>query len=316
MMRKQIVAVGIACALAVPLAASALSSDDIQAQIQALLAKVAELQQQLRVMQSASSTISDASSTDDMMAHPKLRVCSLLKRTLAQGAQGDDVSGLQEYLIAGGYLSASSTGYYGPLTARAVAKWQADEGVDSVGVFGPLSREHLKIRCGQPGVMPPFSTSTPQCKPINYMPVLCSDGSAPQQKHNEAGCVVGYECPVTNFTPPPSCKAWNDGCNSCSRNTPGAPAACTMRACFAAGKGYCIAYFDATTTSSIGDTVCTAEYAPVCGQPPGPRCEAGMMCPMYMLAPQTYSNRCMMSAAGATLIHEGVCSNASTTDSN
>src|SRR5262249_54049882 len=42
-----------------------------------------------------------------------------------------------------------------------------------------------------------------------------------------------------------------------------------------------------TTNVQVGNQiVCTADYSPVCGQPPGPRCSVGEMCPMYMLAPQ------------------------------
>jgi hypothetical protein len=42
---------------------------------------------------------------------------------------------------------------------------------------------------------------------------------------------------------------------------------------------------------------------------PAPTCPAGSMCPMYMPAPKTYSNRCMMNAAGANFLYSGACTN-------
>lgn len=55
---------------------------------------------------------------------------------------------LQEFLKGEGYLAVGATGYFGPATAQAVAKWQNSEGVSAIGNFGPLSRERIKIRCG------------------------------------------------------------------------------------------------------------------------------------------------------------------------
>lgn len=47
--------------------------------------------------------------------------------------------------------------------------------------------------------------------------------------------------------------------------------------------------------SAASAQICTREYAPVCGQVAG------------AAAPQTFSNRCMLNAAGATFIAEGAC---------
>ena len=66
----------------------------------------------------------------------------------------------------------------------------------------------------------------------------------------------------------------------------------------------------ASATVKVGDSViCTAEYAPVCGQPPEPACRNSIpACMMPTPGPQTYSNRCLLQAAGATLLYEGQCS--------
>lgn len=125
--------------------ASALTADEIQAQIKELLAKVADLTRQLNMLQGQSgSTVTVQPSTTGQYH----RVCGMLARSLAQGAHGDDVVSLQEFLQSEGYLSASATGYYGPATAQAVARWQASQGLSAVGVIGPMSRERIKLWCG------------------------------------------------------------------------------------------------------------------------------------------------------------------------
>ena len=108
----------------------------------------------------------------------------------------------------------------------------------------------------------PDSSSELHCKPTNAMPIECEDGSQAQPVLDSRHCVTSFTCPVKGFTPPASCKAWNDGCNVCSRETPNGKVMCTMRACFApamnpsiasttlsldagfaAGKGSCTQYF-------------------------------------------------------------------------
>ncbi|MDP2157660.1 MAG: peptidoglycan-binding protein, partial [Nitrospirota bacterium] len=61
---------------------------------------------------------------------------------LTIGSTGADVNALQAMLIASGHLSiATPTGYFGPLTQAALAKWQAAHGVaPASGYFGPLTR--------------------------------------------------------------------------------------------------------------------------------------------------------------------------------
>ena len=64
-------------------------------------------------------------------------------RDLTIGANGADVSCLQDYLTGTGHFSFSggSTGYFGSIPKTAVSAWQADEGVSpAVGYFGSKSR--------------------------------------------------------------------------------------------------------------------------------------------------------------------------------
>lgn len=64
-------------------------------------------------------------------------------RTLRPATTGEDVTKLQDYLAERGYLQASTRGYYGPLTVRAVKEFQAANGLESVGNVGPLTLKLL-----------------------------------------------------------------------------------------------------------------------------------------------------------------------------
>ncbi len=93
------------------------SSADLQAQINALLAQIAALQ---------GSTSASVTFTRD----------------LTNGSSGADVTALQDWLIKKGFtIGAGATGYFGPQTAAALAKYQASAGiVPASGYFGPLTR--------------------------------------------------------------------------------------------------------------------------------------------------------------------------------
>ena len=105
--------------------ANAQSTADLQAQIAALLAQIQQLQAQLNAAQGGSSA--SYSFTSD----------------LTVGSKGADVNTLQQLLINKGYLTAVSapTGYFGPLTQAALAKFQAANGISpAAGYFGPKTR--------------------------------------------------------------------------------------------------------------------------------------------------------------------------------
>ena len=69
------------------------------------------------------------------------------------------------------------------------------------------------------------------------------------------------------------------------------------------------------TVRVTSDTVaCTLQYDPICGRPPGcaNTCAPGAYCAADCLlhTPITYSNRCFLDAAGASIIHDDVCTTA------
>ena len=65
-------------------------------------------------------------------------------RNLRIGSRGSDVTALQTILASKGYLMVSPTGYFGTLTKRALAAWQAAAGISpAVGYFGAISRAYV-----------------------------------------------------------------------------------------------------------------------------------------------------------------------------
>jgi hypothetical protein len=79
--------------------------------------------------------------------------CIVLARNLRLGSQGDDVRKLQDLLAQDpeNGFTASSTGFFGPLTAHAVITFQLRNGIASTtdGSVGPLTRKFFERRCGK-----------------------------------------------------------------------------------------------------------------------------------------------------------------------
>lgn len=91
--------------------------------------------------------------------------CVLLARNLRQGSQGDDVREFQKMLWEEGHFMGSTTGFFGPMTAKAVAKWQEKHGIASStsgGMVGMLTRKFLETRCPPPGKPQPTASTTQQ----------------------------------------------------------------------------------------------------------------------------------------------------------
>jgi len=112
--------------VAVP--ASAQTTAELTAQINSLLAMIAQLQAQI-----AGTTTSGAATT--------------FNTDLTVGSTGADVVALQTFLVGRGYLvmpAGVAMGYFGPLTKAAVAAYQASAGIaPAVGYFGPLTRANV-----------------------------------------------------------------------------------------------------------------------------------------------------------------------------
>lgn len=164
----------------------------------------------------------------------------------------DDVKKLQRKLIERGYLKTEATGYFGPATMRAVKLLQAEQGISATGYVGALTLGSLKRMCDTPIAMCDYAAPPEGCtyvKGPKYdaqsqcgMVLSCGNGSG-----------GAYE-------PTTSCQTWYDGCNTCSRQTPGGPALCTLRACInvldnslVSSGAKCTSYFSTTTPTTCSD---------------------------------------------------------------
>jgi hypothetical protein len=143
-MMKKLVASGIALALfvsVVPGIASAqtATTTTTTAQMQTLLQQIKQLQDQLAALtKQRGETVTE------------LRSTIVLARELRQGMSGEDVKALQELLAADPdiYPEGSVTGFFGPLTAKAVMKFQQKNGLETVGNVGPKTRARLNALAG------------------------------------------------------------------------------------------------------------------------------------------------------------------------
>lgn len=119
----------------------------LAARIQALLAQINALRQQLLSL--AGNGSGTASSTPPGL----LKGCPVPARNLGIGARGDDVKELQLFLASSTpdhFSAANATGFFGPLTAKAMKHFQETNGIASStdGSVGPLTRGFLGKHCG------------------------------------------------------------------------------------------------------------------------------------------------------------------------
>jgi hypothetical protein len=109
----------VASSVFVALPARAQTAEELQTQINTLLAQIAALQG------NTGTTAAVTFSAD-----------------LTLGSSGADVTALQNWLISKGYsIPAGATGYFGAQTQAALARYQAAEGISpAAGYFGPITR--------------------------------------------------------------------------------------------------------------------------------------------------------------------------------
>lgn len=132
---------------------------------QDLLATIKQLQAQIQSLQAQIADLRDE------VKSVKLEL--KFSRALAQGATGDDVKQLQEFLktFTGSYPDGSITGYFGPLTETAVKKFQAQNGIESVGIVGPKTQDKLNVLAA---AIPTTQTTTSPTPIMSATPVTSS----------------------------------------------------------------------------------------------------------------------------------------------
>jgi len=156
------------------------STATLQQQIQDLLRQLQILQAQVAAFQGEFGVSAQATST----ASASEAVPPELTRSLSRGSSGDDVRKLQEFLAKDKdvYPDGLVTGYFGPLTEKAVKKWQEKQGIDPVGVVGPKTlaalNQFVVASISQPGTTSPAipapAPSTPSSSIITTAPIVGS----------------------------------------------------------------------------------------------------------------------------------------------
>jgi len=121
------------------------SASSLQAQAQALLQQISQLQVQLAGGGGSSTTVINSSN------------CPNIGRTLKLGSSGSDVSRLQIFLAQDPsvYPQGTVSGYYGALTQAAVSRWQVKYNIVSSGspattgwgVVGPRTAAAIALLC-------------------------------------------------------------------------------------------------------------------------------------------------------------------------
>jgi len=174
-------------ALIAPISVGAVTIEELQAQINALLAQLSALQ----ANQQSSGNV------------PAVCVGVTFSRNLTVGSTGSDVKCLQGAMNALGHIIASSgpgspgneTSYFGPLTLSAVQKYQFQQFGYSAGQVGPLTRAKLNawLTAGGPPSPTPGPTPVPTGTGLTVM--LASDNPA-------AGSIVDLQglAPLAKFT--------------------------------------------------------------------------------------------------------------------
>ncbi|KKW19626.1 MAG: RHS-related protein, partial [Parcubacteria group bacterium GW2011_GWA2_51_10] len=137
--------------LASPLLVSAQSISDLQAQVNALLAQLQALQQQ----QNQNQTLSPLPSPSPVPPYqpgdydPEQNSACValqynLKYRMTDARTEGEVSLLQDFLQAEGYLNSTPTGFFGLQTLAAAKKYQRSVGLANTGYVGPLTRAKIK----------------------------------------------------------------------------------------------------------------------------------------------------------------------------
>lgn len=126
------------------------SGTSVADQVKALLAQIQTIKQQIAtLLQNATGGSTGTGSTGTTT--PSLNGCPVLNRDVGEGDQGDDVRQLQLFLVVNdpAFATSSVTGFFGPLTLHSLKHFQLENGINSTGFVGPLTRGFFGKHCGE-----------------------------------------------------------------------------------------------------------------------------------------------------------------------
>ncbi len=295
-----------------PAAASALSIADIQEQIRALTDRIAALREEMRIERHDP----DQNTKNESRASISARhgICRALSRALRAGERGEDVRELQDFLRLQGFFSGEATGYFGPITERALQKWQADRGIVATGsprltgwgVVGPRTLARIRAWCGSSALFDASPTA----------------GNAP--------LTVSFSAKAGGFTPYRYAIDFGDGTDPMEVRCPEDPMiadvcgdGARVSHTYQSDGTYTAVLWQFPSNGSVSDesrtelgrvsirvgspVMCTQEYSPVCGRPAGCAPSRSGTSTCEQLPPRTYGNLCTLNAAGASYLSEGEC---------
>jgi peptidoglycan hydrolase-like protein with peptidoglycan-binding domain len=126
--------------------------------VNSMLQQIQALQAQIKAMQDAQKQL--------LAAQTNIQTTLGLIRNLNQGMSGDDVKALQAILASDPTIfNGQITGFFGPLTAQAVKKFQKKNGLDQVGNVGPKTLKKLNEEFRKLGLSFELSSSTATSTP-------------------------------------------------------------------------------------------------------------------------------------------------------
>ena len=192
--------------------------------------------------------------------------CPTFSHNLYMGIRDQIVSGevtsLQSFLVAQGYLSVAPTGYFGPLTMRAVINFQRDNGVSTTGFVGMQTRAHIVGKyCN---TMPPSSnlqinSITPYSAAVGTSVTLRGSGFTSDNTilmgSGALVHVVSYDGNTLSFTVPayltPLCHYSTPACEIASRQTSPGNYTVSVQNANGTSNALSLAVTDGTPTSNV-----------------------------------------------------------------
>ncbi len=205
MMKKALV-VGLFIAFLAPLVSSAVTIEELRAQVTELLNRISQLQGTLGTG-TDTGTVTPTGTTSTQTVQ-----CPYISRNLGIGATGEDVKRLQTFLAIDPaiYPEARASGYYGPLTEAAVKRFQCKNKIvcdgtpasTGYGVTGPRTAALLALQCPAGGFVPAGGGASVG----GFIRVTPVSGAAPLNVQVQATVNTTASCSAGTYT-----VDWGDG---------------------------------------------------------------------------------------------------------
>lgn len=191
-----------------PYTARAITSAEIDAQINLLVEQITTLQNKIQQYPRTPAPTTPTQTTVSTQSSGSVpKTCPVIDRTLSLGMNGIDVRGLQEFLSYEELLSKTAiNGYFDLQTQQAVQKWQTSHGIVSsgtagttgYGAVGPRTRALIQLNCAlgpKTTVLTPRTATDPapaSC-PVAPRPITsCTSGWKAVTDYY--GCTTSYTC--------------------------------------------------------------------------------------------------------------------------